>query len=87
MKRFFSTVIGSCALILGFVFVTASNANAQQVIGKITPDSVWIPCGATQTVNLMFSSTNGVSVSNFSIWPSTTFIAVSISGGVENNVL
>ena len=66
MKRFFSTVIGSCALILGFVFVTASNANAQQVIGKITPDSVWIPCGATQTVNLMFSSTNGVSVSNFS---------------------
>jgi len=65
MKRFFSTVIGRCALILGFVFITALNTNAQIVVGKITPDSVWVPCGASAPVNLQFNATNGVSISNF----------------------
>ena len=66
MKRFFSTVIGCFVLVTSLVLITTSHINAQQVIGRISPDSVWIPCGSTQTVNLMFSSTNGVSVSNFS---------------------
>ncbi len=65
MKRFFSSVIGSCAFILGFIFISALNTNAQIVVGKITPDSVWVPCGASAPVNLQFNATNGVSISNF----------------------
>ena len=65
MERFFSSVIGSCAFILGFIFISALNTNAQIVVGKITPDSVWVPCGASAPVNLQFNATNGVSISNF----------------------
>jgi hypothetical protein len=35
------------------------------VIGKITPDSLWIPCGFSGPLTLNFTQTNGFPVSNF----------------------
>jgi len=65
MKKLLINTVKRFSFVLGLVLSFTYGVDAQQVVGKITPDSIWIPCGATQTVNLMFSSTNGVSVSNF----------------------
>ena len=63
MKRLFSTVLIRYAFVFGLVIAFAHNVNAQ-LAAKISPDSVWVPCGYNGNVTLTFNS-NGNDFSNF----------------------
>lgn len=67
MKQFLKTTLTNIVLVLGIFTCLSPDSSAQQIVGKISPDSIWIPCGTPSTtqVNLTFNATNGVSISNF----------------------